>query len=77
MEYTIKLNFSDVEKFVKICTIFSDEDVYIMQGRYIVNGKSILGILSLDLDKPLTFFCQVKNETLKEKISPYITDKNF
>ena len=79
MEYTIKLKFSDVQNFVNFCISYSkkDVDIDIIQGKYIVNGKSILGILSLDLSKPMTFYCKEKNEILKEKISSYITDNFF
>ena len=45
----IVFGFTDnVNKFVKICEKYSEE-IDVSAGRYIVNGKSILGLLSLNL----------------------------
>ena len=50
---TIKLNSIDkVKEFVRIITNF-DNDFDVRSGRYTVDGKSILGIFSLDLARPL------------------------
>lgn len=50
---TIQLNtVSDVKKFVSYaegCPF----DIDLLSGRYAVNGKSIMGILSLDLGQPI------------------------
>ena len=43
----------DVQKFVNIVNRF-DIDVDLSSGRYIVDAKSIMGIFSLDLLKPIT-----------------------
>ncbi len=49
----IKLNtINDVKDFVEICNKFNCE-VDIKQGRHIVDGKSILGIFSLNLLEPV------------------------
>ena len=51
----IKLStIRDVQDFVGIATRF-DGDLDLSSGRYIVDAKSIIGIFSLDLSKPLTF----------------------
>lgn len=50
---TIKLNtIEDVYKFVNIAIKFGT-NVDIRQEHYTVNGKSILGIFSLDLTQPV------------------------
>lgn len=50
---TIKLNSIDkVKEFVRIITNF-DNDFDLRSGRYTVDAKSILGIFSLDLSKPI------------------------
>ncbi len=41
-----------VNGFVEIMGRF-DYDADVRSGRYVVNAKSILGILSLDLDRPV------------------------
>lgn len=50
---TIKLNtIEDVYEFVRIATDCAVE-VDVKQKHYTVNGKSILGIFSLDLTQPV------------------------
>ena len=50
----IKLNTIDkVKDFVSRVSTF-DCDVDILYGRYIIDGKSIMGIFSLDLTSPVT-----------------------
>lgn len=46
----------DIKSFVRIATNTS-LDVILTSGRWVVDGKSLLGILSLDLSKPIT--CQI------------------
>jgi len=49
----IKLNtINDVKDFVEICSKCNGE-VDIKQGRHVVDGKSILGIFSLNLLEPV------------------------
>ncbi len=43
----------NVKEFVSITQNFEDE-VLLKSGKYVVDAKSILGIFSLDLSKPLT-----------------------
>ena len=50
---TVKLDSIDrVKEFVRIITAF-DNDFDLRSGRYTVDAKSILGIFSLDLSKPI------------------------
>ena len=48
MLYTI----NDVKEFVGIVSQY-DYDIDLISGRYAVDAKSIIGIFSLDLSKPL------------------------
>lgn len=53
---TININtIEDVKKFNKICNleIFNDADISIYNKRYVVDGKSIMGIFSLNLAEPV------------------------
>jgi len=43
---------NDVKEFVNIVSKF-DFDVDMISGRYAVDAKSIMGIFSLDLSKPI------------------------
>ncbi len=49
----IKLNSVDkVKSFVNKVSKF-DEEIDLVSGRYVVDAKSLLGIFSLDLSKPI------------------------
>ncbi len=53
LEKTIMLNsFDEVKQFVELAAS-KDYDIELMSGKYIVNAKSIMGVFSLDLTKPL------------------------
>ena len=45
-------SINDVKDFVNIVSRY-DFDVDLTSGRYIVDAKSIMGIFSLDLSKPI------------------------
>lgn len=50
----IKLNtINDVKNFVNACTNYYKGDVDVKQKRQIIDGKSIIGIFSLNLTEPL------------------------
>ena len=53
-KFTVKINTIDrVKTFVSICNTF-DCDIDLGSGRYVIDAKSIMGIFSFDLTKPLT-----------------------
>lgn len=65
MKFNIKLNtIKDVENFSDYANEINGE-IYLRQGRYVVSGKSVMGILSLSLldeleliiDTPEDDFC--------------------
>ena len=69
----IKLStISDVRDFVNAVASFEDE-IDLQSGRYVVDGKSIMGIFSLDLLSPikLTVYSD-KPEELLTKIERFI-----
>ncbi len=43
---------NDVKEFVRVANHF-DYEIDLSSGRYVVDAKSIMGIFSLDLTKPL------------------------
>lgn len=50
---TINLNdWSKATKFTKVATDF-ESDIDIIRGRYLINGKSTMGIFTIDLSKPV------------------------
>lgn len=53
---SVKIRLStiaDVRDFVNIVAAY-DGDIDLISGRYVVDGKSIMGIFSLDLLQPIT-----------------------
>ena len=42
----------DAKKFVNVCNSVPF-DVDLVSGRYVIDGKSIMGLFSLDLSKPI------------------------
>ncbi len=69
----IKLSsIEDVRNFVNIVSKY-DMDIDLMSGRYVVDAKSIMGIFSLDLMKPIKLTAHSENaDALLEEIKPYI-----
>ena len=52
-EFEITINtIDDVKKFVNTVTKYP-YDVDVISGRYAIDAKSIMGLFSLDLSKPL------------------------
>jgi len=73
---TICLNSIDkVKAFVNEVTKF-DTDFDLVSGRYVIDAKSIMGIFSLDLSKPidLNIHSEDNIETILEAIKPFITE---
>ena len=74
----ISLNSIDkVKAFVNDITKF-DNDFDLVSGRYVIDAKSIMGIFSLDLSKPIELNIHAEGENLDsvmEKLTPYIIEK--
>lgn len=70
---TIMLNtVNDVKQFVNIVAKY-DFDIDLVSGRYAVDAKSIMGIFSLDISKPIELQAHTDNaEALLEEIKPFI-----
>ena len=74
MKFNIKLStIEEVKKFCDYALDCCNDEIYIKQGRYVIDAKSIMGIFSLDLLKELelnidnpTDDCFVFFEKIKE-----------
>jgi phosphotransferase system HPr-like phosphotransfer protein len=65
---------NDVKSFVNTANKFNG-DVLIRNGHYIVDGKSLLGIFSLDLSKGLTVeFSDMPNEEILGELHQFIKE---
>jgi phosphotransferase system HPr-like phosphotransfer protein len=76
MTFNIKLKeINDVYKLVNILVGF-DGDVDLESGKYKVDGKSILGIFSLDLRQPikLTYDNEEGADKLREGLADFIVE---
>ncbi len=72
----ISLNSIDkVKAFVNEITKF-DNDFDLVSGRYVIDAKSIMGIFSLDLSKPieLNIHSESNVDEILEALAPYIVD---
>ena len=49
-------------------------DVDLQQGRYVIDGKSIMGMFSLSLLEPINITVHTDNEAEIEPIKAYISD---
>ncbi len=71
----IKLDtINDVKNFVNTVSKY-DFDVDLVSGRYAVDAKSIMGIFSLDLSKPIKV--EIYSDdwgSFLEEITPFITE---
>lgn len=74
---TFDINLSsinDVKEFVNLVNKY-DFDVDLASGRYIVDAKSIMGIFSLDLSKPIKVEVHsdsAEAEEFVKALKPYI-----
>lgn len=76
---SISLNSIDkVKSFVNDLTRF-DDDFDLVSGRYVIDAKSIMGIFSLDLSRPIDLNIHETNEEDLDRIlktlAPYIVEK--
>ena len=70
----ISLNSLDkVKSFVNDITKFNN-DFDLVSGRYVIDAKSIMGIFSLDLSKPinLNIHAEENMEDILKVLAPYI-----
>lgn len=70
---TIMLSsIDDVKNFVNLVSK-CDFDVDLVSGRYVVDAKSIMGIFSLDLSKPIAVEVHGENcENLLAELKPFM-----
>ncbi len=63
----------DVKNFVNLVNEF-DFDVDLVSGRYVVDAKSLMGIFSLELSKPIIMRVYSEDTTkLEESLKEFIT----
>lgn len=74
---TVDISLNSIEKvknFVNLINRF-DYDFDLVSGRYVIDAKSIMGIFSLDLSKPiaLNIYADEKNvDAILAELAPYL-----
>ena len=73
---TVKICLNSIEKvksFVNAITRF-DVDFDLVSGRYVIDAKSIMGIFSLDLSKPIDLNIHAEDnvDEVLEILKPYM-----
>lgn len=74
---TVDISLNSIEKvktFVNLINRF-DYDFDLVSGRYVIDAKSIMGIFSLDLSKPITLniHADASNaEDILKELAPYL-----
>ncbi len=64
-------SIANVKEFVEIVTM-SNFEIDLVSGRYTVDAKSIMGIFSLDLAKPIELVAHTDNaDTLFKKLEKF------
>lgn len=75
---TVRISLNSIDKvksFVNDLTKF-DVDFDLVSGRYVIDAKSIMGIFSLDLSKPIDLNIHAENgiEEILNTLAPYILE---
>lgn len=75
---TVKISLNSIDKvksFVNDLSRF-DSDFDLVSGRYVIDGKSIMGIFSLDLSKPidLNIHSEGDEDEILTVLAPYIVE---
>lgn len=76
---TVQISLNSIDKvksFVNSISKF-DFDFDLISGRYVIDAKSIMGIFSLDLSKPIELNIHVDNsdiDSILEILKPYICE---
>ena len=75
---TVKISLNSIDKvksFVNDLTKF-DTDFDLISGRYVIDAKSIMGIFSLDLSRPidLNIHAEGDAEEILTGLAPYIVE---
>ena len=76
---TVKISLNSIDKvksFVNTITKY-DNDFDLVSGRYVIDAKSIMGIFSLDLSKPIDLNIHADGaalDTVMAIINKYVTE---
>ena len=73
---TVQISLNSIDKVKSFVNELAkyDVDFDLVSGRYVIDAKSIMGIFSLDLSKPIDLNIHAEDnvEQILEALSPYI-----
>ena len=75
---TVQISLNSIDKvksFVNDITKFNN-DFDLVSGRYVIDAKSIMGIFSLDLSKPIELNIHAEDDvdTILDVLKPYVIE---
>ena len=78
MSNTLMISLTSIDKvksFVNTIGKF-DSDFDLISGRYVIDAKSIMGIFSLDLSKPIELSIHAEDnvDEILEALKPYVVE---
>lgn len=65
------INANNAALFVKICNEF-EEDIDVKYGRYTIDAKSVMGVLSMPLDKNFTVVMHTDSKETENRFKKLI-----
>lgn len=70
----VNVKFNDVNQVRQFVSVIDkiDQSFNLGEGRRVVDAKSILGVMALDLTRPLRLSYDSDDEGIREKLTPFI-----
>ena len=71
---TVRISLNSIDKVKSFVNDLSKVDFDLVSGRYVIDAKSIMGIFSLDLSKPIDLNIHAEScvDDILAILSPYI-----
>lgn len=74
----IMISLNSIDKVKSFCNDIAkfDAEFDLVSGRYVIDAKSIMGIFSLDISKPIELNIHAENglDEIMEALKPYIAE---
>ncbi len=76
---TVMISLNSIDKVKNFCTDIAkfDAEFDLVSGRYVIDAKSIMGIFSLDISKPIELIIHAEEKDLDDimaVLAPYIAE---
>ena len=75
----VKVSLNSIDKvkaFVNDISGYTNAEFDLVSGRYVIDAKSIMGIFSLDISKPidLNIYAEDNMDEILESLKPYLSE---